>query len=135
MKIVCVVPTLGHGGAQKVLLTIARYLDRDEALDVHILVFGNTKGNFYCTESLVVRSLGTIDVKLTSTGILATILKSTRYLKDQSPDRVLVFMDIANFPLLLASLTCRSLKVVVCERQDPSYYRICLLYTSPSPRD
>ena len=127
--VLCVIPTLGHGGAQKIMVDVANYLsgysDVDGEFKITVLTLKDNSSNFYDVDAGV--DLDFIDViegdKTSLIAMLKSLLKLHKYIKNMQPDIILSFQDIANFLVLIGSLGTDA-KVIVSERQDTNYYRL-----------
>lgn len=124
MKILLIIPTLGLGGAQRVLVGLANRLANDNH-DTTILTFTSASTqHFYTPEpDVAVVHIKTIDGSTARRlRILKTPLKIRQYLQAHPVDIILSFQDIANFATLLATLG-NATPVIISERQDIRYYR------------
>ncbi len=126
-RILCIIPTLGHGGAQKVLVNLAHQLSQynteNEKHSVSILTFRSNEDNFYTVnDSINLDSLNIVNGNAVSFfTIFKAPLKLRRFIRDSNPDVILSFQDIANFPVLMATIGLNK-HVVVSERQDTRFY-------------
>jgi glycosyltransferase involved in cell wall biosynthesis len=110
MKILCVIDSLGSGGAQRQLVQLAIGFKK-HGHDVHFLVYHSE--NFF---------LPTLEQH----GITVTLIEEAKYLKRlfkmrsfirrYKPDAVLSFLEAANFICELAGFPFKSWKLVVGER-------------------
>lgn len=123
MKITCVLPTLGHGGAQKILITVAEYLSYECNYDVDILVLGSPETTFYQPRKIPVHYLECFTYKPNIPSLINASIKIRDLLMKRQPDVTISFMDIANIPTLVAGIFGVRTKVIVSERQDPNYYK------------
>ena len=126
-SILCIIPTLGHGGAQKVLVNLAHQLSQynheNEKYGVSILTFRSNEDNFYTVnDCITLDSLNIISGNAVSFfTIFKAPLKLRRFIQHRNPDVILSFQDIANFPVLMATMGLNK-QVIVSERQDTRFY-------------
>ncbi len=131
-SILCVIPTLGHGGAQKVLVNLAHQLSQHHSVNqkysVSILTFRSNKDNFHTVNDIInLESLNIVDGNAVSFfTIFKAPLKLRRFIQNSNPDVILAFQDIANFPVLMATIGLNK-KVVVSERQDTRFYSYAII--------
>jgi len=135
LKICFVIPTLGQGGAQKVLVDLAnnfssRSARQSENLnEVSIVTFATASHTTMQTPAarVSVHHLNAIAHDRTPVMSLFRCFYSLRKLiSENRPDVVVAFQDIANFPAIFACVATDS-SLVVSERQDPSFYRLAKL--------
>jgi len=125
MNILCIIPTLGHGGAQRVLVELAEHLAAKTHYQVAFLIFKGDEEYFYkpsekipvhCTDSVQGGSISWL-------ALFQTTNRVRKKIKSIAPDLIISFQDVANFPTLLATLGHKS-KVIVSERLDPTYHPV-----------
>lgn len=135
MKLLFVIPTLGQGGAQKVLVDLANDLAAHCAEDgsaehtVRIATFGTARHSMLRqpSERIELVHFDLIQGKRTS---LSSVVKCFSRLRQEvietRPHVVVAFQDIANYPAIYA---CRGggSAVIVSERQDLRFYRLARL--------
>jgi len=127
-----VIPTLGHGGAQRVVTDITRSLidsgKFNEQCSFTVLTFRKETNPIHQPHSSV--QLEHIDVlagKTTAaTRLVGTPLKLRKAIKRINPSAIISFQDIANFPVLIASIGL-GIPVIVSERNDPEFYSMAKL--------
>ena len=123
MNILCIIPTLGQGGAQRVLVELAEHLSATSKYQVSFLIFKGDEKNFYKPNNQIsVHCIDTVQGNSISwLAMLQTPARMRKKIKSISPDVIISFQDVANFPTLLATLglNCR---VIVSERLDPMYH-------------
>lgn len=135
MKLLFVIPTLGQGGAQKVLVDLANDLavlrseDGSAVHTVRIVTFGTARHSMLRQPSDHIELLhfDLIQGKRTSVNcIIQCFSRLRREVIISQPDVVVAFQDIANYPAIYA---CRGgiSAVIVSERQDLSFYRLARL--------
>ena len=131
IKLLFVIPTLGHGGAQKVITELMSNLievKRDELnCTIHLLTFREETDPVHKTHPAV--NLEHIDV-IDSTSaslkkMLGAPLKIRKEVKRIKPDLIVAFQDIANFPTIIASVGLK-IPVILSERNDPRHYRVAI---------
>ena len=128
INVLCVIPTLGQGGAQKILVDFAHKLAHRESSSkiqsVSLLTFKENNENFYQPDqSISLYSTSTVrgdSVSFSSMPISAC--KMRRQLKAIAPDVILSFQDISNVVSILGTFGLRQIKLVVSERQDTRFY-------------
>lgn len=123
MNILCIIPTLGHGGAQRVLVELAEHLSATTSYQVSFLIFKGGEDRFYKpNDQIPVHCIDTVQGNSISWLALSqTPMRVRKKIKYIAPDVIISFQDVANFPTLLATLglNCR---VIVSERLDPSHH-------------
>ncbi|OED36848.1 hypothetical protein AB833_25920 [Chromatiales bacterium (ex Bugula neritina AB1)] len=127
LKLLCVIPTLGHGGAQKVMVELIHSLlytsSRKVEFEISLLTFREEVDPIYKVDKCV--KLFSIDAIIDDTPSLTSFLKSPlairRHIKTISPDIILSFQDIANFPVILAAFGLK-IPVISSERMDPRFH-------------
>lgn len=126
MRICCVIATLGAGGAEHVLTTLANQL-ADDGHDVSLITLeppGSTP--FYpLSEGVRVTRLGLLGDggALRAWRMLERLRSLRRQLRVAHPDVVVSFMDTVNVYTLLATRGQR-VPVIVSERIDPAQHEI-----------
>lgn len=127
VHLLCVIPTLGHGGAQKILASLTRSFSEDPnkygISGISLLTFKNNQDNFYDVDSRVeLHSLNTIEGSAASfPSLIRSSWRLRQYLKTHNPDIILSFQDIANFAVVIGSYGTKR-RVIVSERQDTRFY-------------
>lgn len=127
MKILFVISSLSHGGAERVLVNIANHLSLKH--EVIIATFANTP-SFYPLDKNVKHI--TLDLMKPSRTIIETFLNTfkrlrilSRTIKTVNPDVIISFMIHTNIlSILAAKLTTR--KIIIAERVAYSFYTNCL---------
>jgi len=106
-KIAIFLPSLSGGGAEKMMVNIARGFS-ENGIQVD-LVLGNAKGPYM---SMVPTEVRIVDLK--STRLLLSLRKLARYLKVEKPQSLLVTLESSSVIALLAKIISRvSTKLVV----------------------
>lgn len=138
MKLLLVIPTLHRGGAERVVSLLSEEFAKDH--EVKLAVFDASNPAYAHGGEL-------IDLGLPATaGWLGKLLKAVRRVVDlarlfrtSKPDRIISFMESANFPCILAAvLTGHQSRLWVSVRNDPEHfpaiYRVLMryLYRLPS---
>lgn len=121
-KVMLVIASLGGGGAERAMTQLAAALV-DEGVEVHLLTWAATSGDFYTVDSRVHRqklgpeSNGSGLVGRMKRG-LSVVAALRSAIRSVAPDCVLSFIDQSNV-LTLAAATGLPVRVVVAERIDP----------------
>ena len=132
MKILCVIDSLGSGGAQRQLVAIAKGI-KANGNDVSFLVYHDE--SFYLQE-LVDNNIAYYC--LDGDGYLKRILRIRKFIRNGEYDGVISFLEGANFITTLAGFPFRKWKLVVGERNaNPNilksyklrFYRFLHLFT------
>ena len=113
------IPSLARGGAERTLSVLTH--DWAKCHDVVIAAFDGSRPayDFHCRIvdlrlNLPNHALARVQVALSSTHRLAKIFR------DERPDRIIAFMEPANFPAIFASAMVGALdRLVVSVRQNP----------------
>ena len=127
INLLCVIPTLGHGGAQKILTEVAHYVslrsESETGVCTTVLTFRDNKNNFYRVKpGIKLRSIETIQGNSASfKSLLTAVIKLRKYLNANPTTVILSFQDIANFAVILSSLGTSN-RIIVSERQDTRFY-------------
>lgn len=112
MKLLCVIDSLGSGGAQRQLVGLAIGF-KENGYDVSFLVYHNE--NFF-KELLVNENIQVVAVIEPS--YFKRLFKIRRYIRRGNYDAVLSFLEGANFICEFAGLPWRNWKLVVGERSS-----------------
>ncbi|MEX0995999.1 MAG: glycosyltransferase [Flavobacteriaceae bacterium] len=110
MKILCVIDSLGSGGAQRQLVNLAIGF-KEEGHEVSFLVYHRI--NFF-KEILDKNNIPIHEIL--ETNYLKRLLKMRRYIRQGEFDSILSFLEAANFICEIAGLPSRKWKLVVGER-------------------
>lgn len=123
MNILCIIPTLGHGGAQRVLVELAEHLHTNRLNTISFLVFKGDEDYIYkvspdipvhCIKTVSGNNIGWLE-------LLRTPIQIRKIVKSINPDTIITFQDVANFPTLLATIGLKT-NLIISERVDPTYY-------------
>jgi GalNAc-alpha-(1->4)-GalNAc-alpha-(1->3)-diNAcBac-PP-undecaprenol alpha-1,4-N-acetyl-D-galactosaminyltransferase len=119
MKILVVISTLRYGGAQRVVSLLTREWAKDH--EVTLAVFDtSTQGFPYAGAVVDLRSAAADHVWAKACKLIARSVRLTRLFRLERPDRIISFMESANFPSIVAALLTRSLvRLRVSVRVDP----------------
>lgn len=110
MKILCVIDSLGSGGAQRQLVNLAVGF-KEKGYDVSFLVYHSI--NFF----IELLDENEIQVhEIIEANYLKRLMKMRRYIRSGGFDSVLSFLEAANFICEFAGLPWRKWKLVVGER-------------------
>jgi glycosyltransferase involved in cell wall biosynthesis len=139
LNVLFVIPTLGHGGAQKVVVELCNDIVRESAIgaaksdgtmgqisQLHLLTFADEAAvpSFYHPpEEVMVSSVSAYSNKKPHPiRFLLIPAQIRKFIKKHEIDVVISFMDIANFMVLVGSVRSRA-RTIVSERQDTRYYK------------
>lgn len=133
-KLLFIIPTLGHGGAQKVIVDLLDYLANSNVtankFKLFLLTFREEKNPVHVVNSKV--SLTSIDAiqndSASFSKLLLSPLKLRKKVQSIEPDLIISFQDIANFPTILATVGLH-IPLIVSERNDPKHYTGATLRT------
>lgn len=118
MKILCVIDSLGSGGAQRQLVSLAIEFKK-RGKEVSFLVYHNE--NFF--QELLVNE-GIHVEAIIETSYFKRIFKMRNYIRKGNYDAVLSFLEAANFICEFAGLPSRNWKLVVGERSsNPNIFK------------
>ncbi|MFK5949807.1 MAG: glycosyltransferase family 4 protein [Methylococcales bacterium] len=127
MKISLVIPSLGCGGAERVLTTMANYWS-NHGNEVSLITIDSIENDFYELDYRVKR-IG-LDLVISANSLCSAIYNNItrisflrRELKELKPDFVISFIDHMNVMTLLSTVGI-DIKVVVSERIDPREHHI-----------
>ena len=139
MNVMFVIPTLGQGGAQRVLVNLANSLVEFNSISseesqsvrykISIATFASSKvvPHHAPSEKISVHYLGGISGSRTSGGgLLQSTFKLRDIIKKTQPQIVVAFQDIAIFPAILSCVGSQA-KLVISERQDTRFYRLAFV--------
>jgi GalNAc-alpha-(1->4)-GalNAc-alpha-(1->3)-diNAcBac-PP-undecaprenol alpha-1,4-N-acetyl-D-galactosaminyltransferase len=126
MRVVLMIPTLGPGGAERVMTLLAAGLAA-RGHEVSLLTLGRTGEDFFAVDPRVRRiGLGLVGGSASALHALQTNTKRVRALRRVvstiNPDAVVSFMTSMNVLTLFACAGLRT-RVVVSERIDPQSHR------------
>lgn len=137
MKIIAVIPSLLHGGAEKVLSLLSKEWEREHS--VKIVAFDGRQRAYRFGGSLIDLGLprpGSWHAKIYT--VCAGIRSLVRLFRRDQPDRIVSFMEPANFPVVFAAMLIGVRdRVVVSVHHDPvslpkvRQWMIPLFYRSP----
>ena len=120
LKILCVIPSLTRGGAERVLSLLTR--DWGKCHDVVVAAFDASLPAYVYRGRVVdfglrrpTHALARVRFALASTHRLFKLVRA------EQPDRIISFMEPANFPAVLACVAARTLdRLVVSVRTNPN---------------
>lgn len=115
MKIVCLIDSLGSGGAQRQIVELAKGF-KAKGHDVEIVIYHN---NLFYKEDL---DSNNIKIKLIqSKNYLTRIINIRKYIRRVKPNVVLSFLQVPSFIATLSGFPFRKWKLIVGERNaDPA---------------
>jgi glycosyltransferase involved in cell wall biosynthesis len=118
MKILCVIDSLGSGGAQRQLVHLAIGF-KEKGHDVSFLIYHNIC--FFKPEL----DLYAINVKIIEeTNFLKRFLKMRKYIRNLNADGVISFLEAPNFICELSGFPFRKWRLIVGERStDPRIFK------------
>lgn len=112
MKVLCMIDSLGSGGAQRQIVTLARLL-KDKGIDVSILVYH--KADFFKTDL----DTHCIPIELIeSSNNLSRILKVRAFIRSKKFDAVISFLAVPNFLNCVSAIGKTRWKVITSERSS-----------------
>jgi GalNAc-alpha-(1->4)-GalNAc-alpha-(1->3)-diNAcBac-PP-undecaprenol alpha-1,4-N-acetyl-D-galactosaminyltransferase len=115
-KVLFVIGTLGYGGAERVLVTLANNL-ASNSIQVEIITITNNKESAYPLNKNVKHS--SIDISNSALKRkISQILNLRKKIKQQNPDIVISFLSIVNITVIAAMLGLK-IPLIVSERNDP----------------
>jgi GalNAc-alpha-(1->4)-GalNAc-alpha-(1->3)-diNAcBac-PP-undecaprenol alpha-1,4-N-acetyl-D-galactosaminyltransferase len=127
MRLTLIIASLGCGGAERVMATIANYWAEKGWCVTLLTLEGTGVGDFYVIHPMVQRR--PLGIAGASSGPIRGILNNMtralvlrRAIHESRPDAVISFMDSTNVLVLLSCLGLR-LPVIVSERCDPAQNR------------
>lgn len=110
MKILCVIDSLGSGGAQRQIVAIAKGI-KARGHDVYMLVYHDE--NFYLEELLKNNIKYTC---ISEKNYLKRLLKMRKFIRKGNFDGIISFLEAANFITTIAGFPSRNWKLIVGER-------------------
>lgn len=114
MKILCVIDSLGSGGAQRQIVELAKGF-KEKGNDVSFLIYHNIC--FFKSE------LDSYNIKVNiidEKNYLKRIFKMRKFIRNSASDGVVSFLDASNFIAEFSSFPKRNWRLLVCERSaDP----------------
>lgn len=128
VNILFVIPTLGQGGAQRVLVNLANYLaDVSNEFQMVGIVTFSAEGRIphhQPSAKVMLYPVGAISGSRSSgLGLAGSCIKLRRVFDQVQPDVIVAFQDIAIFPTILSCLG-RKTALIISERQDTRFYRM-----------
>lgn len=127
LRVTLVISSLGSGGAERVMATLANYWARNQKA-VTLITLAGSQSDFYRLDPRVSRIA--LDVFSESSGPLQALQNNWHRLRklrnavlESHPQVVLSFTDATNVLVLLALRRTR-IPVVISERIDPRFHRI-----------
>jgi glycosyltransferase involved in cell wall biosynthesis len=115
MKIICLIDSLGSGGAQRQITELAKGFKISGA-DVEVVIYHN---NLFYAEELI--SNGVKIIPLIEKSYFKRIVRIAKYIRKSKPDVVLSFLQTPSFIATISSLPFRNWKLIVGERNaDPA---------------
>jgi glycosyltransferase involved in cell wall biosynthesis len=126
-KIVCVIPGLGCGGAERVMVSLTRGLAH-QGYDITLVTLAQKDTDYFSVEPPVARVTLPADAELSCRWFdLCCQRKRTSLLRHailrEDPDIVISFLDTTNIAVLMA-LSGTGIPVIVSEHTDPRHHPI-----------
>jgi GalNAc-alpha-(1->4)-GalNAc-alpha-(1->3)-diNAcBac-PP-undecaprenol alpha-1,4-N-acetyl-D-galactosaminyltransferase len=126
-KIVCVIPSLGCGGAERVMVSLTRGLAH-QGYGITLLTLSQVDSDFFSVEPPVVRVTLPGDVELSCRWFdvccqRKRISALRQAILTEEPDIVISFLDTTNVAVLMA-LSDTGIPVIVSEHTDPRHHPI-----------
>lgn len=122
MKIMCVIPSLHRGGAERVMSTLTRQWAKSH--DVVLVVFDGSAAAYAYggrMSDLQCKAARTRPTKVMNA--LKRVIRLQALMRKERPDRIITFMESANFPATFAAALSGNLpKLSVSVRNDPSRF-------------
>lgn len=112
MKILCLIDSLGSGGAQRQMVTLAKLL-KEKGFDVSFLVYHND--NFFIDD---LRENNISINYCRAKNYLDRILKVRKFVRKNNFDAVISFLDVPNFLNNLSAFGGKKWKVITSERSS-----------------
>jgi glycosyltransferase involved in cell wall biosynthesis len=115
MKLLLIIPSLGFGGAERVLLELAGSWAASHS--VHILTLTNKEDDFYHIPDTIIRHRVASENEkwYDFLGVFRLMMQIIKNIKKINPDFIVSFLLKANFFSLLAGFFVHE-KIIVCER-------------------
>lgn len=110
MKILCVIDSLGSGGAQRQIVTLSKLLN-DKGYDVSVLCYTN---EYFFSEYLEKDDIPIHWVN--KSNYIERIFSVRRFIRRGNYDAVISFLDVPNFLNCFAAIGGKSWKVITSER-------------------
>jgi|SRR5690606_29141625 len=110
MKILCVIDSLGSGGAQRQMVELAKGF-KEKGHEVSFLTYHEI--NFFKPE---LDSTGIPVTTLIETNYFKRILKIRKFIRREKPDSIIAFLQGASFMATIAGFPYRKWKLIVGER-------------------
>ena len=110
MKILCVIDSLGSGGAQRQLTRLAINYKRN-GHQVEFLTYSNSD---FFEEELKTENININ--KILTKSIFERIIKVRRFIRKSNQDLVISFLDTPNFLVSISAIGGRKWKFIACER-------------------
>lgn len=112
MKILCVIDSLGSGGAQRQMITLAKLL-KEKGFEISFLVYHND--DFFIDD---LRKNNIPIEYCAAKNYLDRILKVRKYIRKNNFDVVISFLDVPNFLNNISAIGGKKWKVITSERSS-----------------
>jgi glycosyltransferase involved in cell wall biosynthesis len=112
MKILCLIDSLGSGGAQRQMVTLAKLL-KEKDFEISFLVYHND--NFFIDD---LRKNNIPIEYCAAKNYLDRILKVRKYIRKNNFDAVISFLDVPNFLNNISAIGGKKWKVITSERSS-----------------
>ncbi len=113
LKVLFILPTLGAGGAERVLITLLNNLDRDHFEPEFLALNGSGPIKEWIDQSIPFHSFGERSIK-------TSIFKLVAFIKDTRPDVIFTTMVHSNALVLLMKIFFPHIRVIIREAALPS---------------
>jgi GalNAc-alpha-(1->4)-GalNAc-alpha-(1->3)-diNAcBac-PP-undecaprenol alpha-1,4-N-acetyl-D-galactosaminyltransferase len=119
MKLFVVIPKFEKGGAERTLSVLSE--EWHEKNEVKLIIFDATNFSYPFNGTIIDLKLSALDgVFLKIFQFFRRLIKLIKLFRRENPDRIISFMETANFPSIFAAyFTCKLEKLVVSTHADP----------------
>lgn len=110
MKLLIVIPTLQKGGAERVVSVLTSEWLKNN--DVKVLVFDKKNVSYDINAEIIDLKLPALNgIFLKAVQLLRRATSLLKFFKKDKPDRIISFMESANFPSLIAAFLSKKLEI------------------------
>jgi len=119
MKLFVVIPKFEKGGAERTVSVLSE--EWHEKNEVKLIIFDATNFSYPFNGTIIDLKLSALDgVFLKIFQFFRRLIKLIKLFRRENPDRIISFMETANFPSIFAAyFTCKLEKLVVSTHADP----------------
>lgn len=118
MKILMVIPSLGGGGSERVLSSLANDWTVNGICKVEIVVLTNTPDFYVIDDRIKIHRMGYAGGRFKALALITTFLKLRLLIKNTKPDICLSFLRQSNIITLLSTIGLKN-SVFISERDSP----------------